>query len=475
MLFDFTALRAQLLHSAPPAPNSSCATAATQAVEACIAAAHSPACQHAYLHTDAAGALQAAAGAASRPLAGVAVSVKALFDVQGWVTHAGSAVLRHAAPATTDALAVARLRAAGACILGQTHMVEFAFSGVGTNPHDPTPAAIDGLWQQTLNAHYVPGGSSSGCAVSVAGGGAWIGLGSDTGGSIRIPAALNGLVGFKSTADLVPLQGSIPLSASLDTACAMTHSVRDAITAHSILAARRVTRSSAPLSAWRLAVPRTLMLDDLQPAVAHSFARSLHLLRQAGAHIEDIDLPELLELADINAAGGLTAAESFAWHRPLLHAHATAYDPRVRIRIERGSSILAADYLATQQARTNWIARMQQRLRGYDALLSPTTPITAPLLSSVAPASGTADDAARDAAFFQANALLLRNTSVVNMLDGCALSIPCHLPGELPMGLMLWHGNGHDDAILHLGLQAEAALLHHAIAQGAQRRTYPIH
>ena len=469
MLTDFTALRAQLLHGASaPSPS--------HAIQASIQAMHNTACAHAYLHTDADGALLAAQQplSAARPLTGVAVSIKALFDVQGWVTHAGSAVLRNNPPATADALAVARLRAAGASLMGQTHMVEFAFSGVGTNPHDPTPLAMDGLWQQTLDAAYVPGGSSSGCAVSVASGSAWIGLGSDTGGSIRIPAALNGLVGFKSTAALVPMQGSIPLSTALDTACAMTHSVRDAITAHSILAARRVTPSPAPLSAWRLAVPRTLMLDALQPSIARGFERSLDTLRRAGARIEDIDLPELHELTTINAQGGLTAAESFAWHRQLLQQHADAYDPRVRTRIERGAQISAADYIATQQARANWVERMQQRLRGYDALLSPTTPITAPLLSSVAPADGSPEDAARDAAFFQANALLLRNTSVVNMLDGCALSIPCHHPGELPMGLMLWHAAGHDDALLALGLLAEAALLQPALDQGAQRRIYPI-
>lgn len=470
MITDFSSLRAQFLRGScrqHPSPE--------QAVQASLEAARSSDCAHAYVHTDPEGALQAARQpwSITRPLTGIAVSIKALFDVQGWVTHAGSAVLRTAAPATSDAVAVARLRAAGASLIGHTHMVEFAFSGVGTNPHDPTPLAMDGCWQQSLDGAYVPGGSSSGCAVSVASGSAWIGLGSDTGGSIRIPAALNGLVGFKSTAALVPLQGSIPLSTSLDTACAMTHSVRDAITAHGILSARRITPSSVPLSAWSLAVPRTLMLDELQPSVAHSFERSLRILRQAGAHVEEIDLPELHELASINAQGGLTAAESFAWHRPLLQQHASAYDPRVRTRIERGAQMLAADYIATQQARAAWVARVQQRLQGYDALLSPTTAITAPLLSSVAPANGSAEDGARDAAFFLANALLLRNTSVVNMLDGCALSLPCHLPGELPMGLMLWHAGGHDDALLALGLLVENALQQPALSQGAQRRTYP--
>lgn len=459
MISDFTALRSALLQGR---------TTAAAALAANQEHTRSRACQHAYTHLEESLPTPLAL---QRPLGGVAVSVKALFDVQGWVTHAGSKVLQGQAPATRDALAVARLRSAGATVLGQTHMVEFAFSGVGTNPHYATPAALDGLWGQALGDVYVPGGSSSGAAVSVASGSAWVGLGSDTGGSIRIPAALNGLVGFKSTASRVPLQGTLPLSSTLDTACAITRSVRDAVTAHEILAARRVTRSPAPLSAWRLAIARDYLLDALDPVVAHSFARSVELLRQGGAQITEIGLPELLELPGINAHGTFSAAESFAWHRDLL-AHSSAdYDPRVRQRIEAGGRMSAADYLHLLRNRRDWITRVSARIAGYDAILSPTTPITAPLLSAVAPATGhdPAQDARHDAAFVHANGLLLRNTSVANMLDGCALSIPSHLPGELPMGLMLWHGAERDDALLALGLLAENCLLGHAERQGAQR------
>lgn len=456
MIFDFTDLRRQMLagRMRPAA-----------ALAANLARAQSPAARHAYTHL----AKVQPATALHLPLAGIATSVKALFDVQGWVTHAGSKVLQHQAPAHTDAAAVARLRAAGAVLMGQTHMVEFAFSGVGTNPHYPTPAALDGLWGHDLGNCHVPGGSSSGTAVSVASGSAWIGLGSDTGGSIRIPAALNGLVGFKPTACKVPLTGTLPLSSTLDTACAITRSVRDAIATHEVLAAQRITRSCAPLSAWRLAVPRDVMLDTLAPAIAAGFERSLVLLRQAGAQIEEIDLPELAQLSAINHRGSFSAAESFTWHEALLGQHRDDYDPRVRQRIEAGQHMSAADYLRLQHNRQDWMARVNARIAGFDALLSPTTPITAPLLAAVAPASGTAQDAQRDAAFFTANSLLLRNTSVVNMLDGAALSIPCHLPGELPMGLMLWHGAHRDDALLNLGLLAESALLGYAQAQGAQR------
>jgi aspartyl-tRNA(Asn)/glutamyl-tRNA(Gln) amidotransferase subunit A len=334
---------------------------------------------------------------------------------------------------------------------------------MGTNPHVATPAAWDGRHDRPVGSPdtpRVPGGSSSGAAVSVATGAAFIGLGSDTGGSIRIPAALNGIVGFKNTASRVPTAGAVPLSTTLDTVCALTRSVRDAILAHEILAARTVTRSPAPLSAYRLAVARTVMLDALEPAVARAFERSLAMLRALGAQIDEIDLNETAELAGIQATGGFSAAESYAWHRELLATRSNDYDPRVATRIRRGATMMAHEYLDLLQARQRWIRSMELALRGYDAVLSPTVPILGPLLAEVAPASGTdpAADAARDEAFFRANALLLRNTSVVNMLDGCALSLPCHTPDELPVGLMIWHGAGRDDTVLNLGLRIEEIL-----------------
>lgn len=340
-------------------------------------------------------------------------------------------------------------------------MVEFAFSGVGVNPHFGTPAAFDARFGVLPGPARVPGGSSSGAAVSVATGAAFVGLGSDTGGSIRIPAALNGIVGFKSTARLVPTDGAIPLSTTLDTACALTRSVRDAIVVHEVLAARRVTRSPAPLPLWRLAVPATLFLDGLDTSVARAFERTLARLRTAGAQITEIALPETGELAGVNASGGFSAAESYAWHRRLLRQHADRYDPRVRARIERGAAMTAADYIDLLHARRAWIARMQDATAGFDALLSPTVPMTAPAIASVAPASGrdAAEDARRDTEFWRVNALLLRNTSVVNMLDGCALSLPCHQAGELPVGLMVWHGALRDDAVLNVGQLIEHELL----------------
>lgn len=446
-------------------------TSARQEVEQALERAASPACQGAFLRLMPQEALAqaeaadrrrqqapAAAPGGSQALGGLPVSVKDLFDVAGQPTPAGSQVLQDAPAAPQDAAAVARLRAAGASVLGRTHMTEFAFSGVGTNPHFPVPANPA---TARLDARpRIPGGSSSGAAVSVATGAAFIGLGSDTGGSIRIPAALCGLVGFKNTARLVPTQGALPLSTTLDTACALTRSVRDAILAHEALAARRVTRSSAPLSAYRLAVPTTTFLDEVEPAVASAFERALQRLRAAGARIDEIPLAPVRDLGSLQAKGGFAAAESYAWHHALLQSRGAGYDPRVRLRIERGAQMAAWEYLQLVDERRRWIERCQQATRDYDALLSPTVPLVAPPIEVLAPADGRdpARDAERDDAFFRLNALLLRNPSIVNLLDGCALSLPCHGEGDMPVGLMLWHGALRDDTILNIALQAESVL-----------------
>jgi aspartyl-tRNA(Asn)/glutamyl-tRNA(Gln) amidotransferase subunit A len=417
-------------------------------MEHSIAAASSLACEHAFIRPMFEEARQAAVLAQpAQRLAGLAFSAKDLFDLAGQPTPAGSVVLAHAPLARADAPAVARLRAAGGSLLGRTNMTEFAFSGVGVNPHHGTPVNLC-----DTGTPRIPGGSSSGAAISVASGAAFVGLGSDTGGSIRIPAALNGLVGFKNTARLVPTEGALPLSTTLDTVCAMTRSVRDAITAHEILAARRVTAGIAPLSAYRLAVVKDLFFDEIEPAVARAFERTMRVLRAAGVRIDEIALPELADLRSINATGGFSAAEAYAWHRLLLERSGAGYDPRVAQRILKGATMKAHEYIDLVHARRDWIGRMERAIAPFDALLSPTVPMVAPALAEVAPG------AERDEAFFRINALLLRNPSVVNMLDGCAISLPCHAEGELPVGLMLWHAALHDDAVLAIALQVERAL-----------------
>jgi len=206
------------------------------------------------------------------------------------------------------------------------------------------------------------------------------------------------------------------------------------------------------LSAYRLAVVRTMMHDDMDATVSRSYETALERLRAGGARISEIDLPEFDELPALMAHGAFAGAESFAFHRRALERVGDQYDPRVVTRIKRGAAMSAADYIDLIQARGEWMARVGRRLRQFDAVLSPTVPIVAPSIAAVAPG------AERDDAFFRCNALLLRNTNAINMLDGCALSLPCHRDADLPVGLMLWHGALHDDVVLNIGVQVEQLL-----------------
>lgn len=424
-------------------------------LEESLAQADSPASEHVFLRRfdeQARAAAQAsdalAERGAPRPLlGGLAVSVKDLFDVAGQPTTAASAAMADALPAAQDSPAVARLRAAGAALIGHTNLSEFAFSGVGINPHHGTPRnpvthAIDGK-------DRIPGGSTSGGAVSVATGAAWAALGSDTGGSLRIPAALQGLVGFKNTARLVPLGGAIPLSPSLDTAGAITRSVRDAALLHGVLSGTPIALDHRPLAEWRFAVTPSFMQDELEPAVATAFERALDALRAAGARIEERALPALPRVAELQTQGGITAAESWAWHHARLAERGDRYDPRVALRIRRGEAITPAAYQSLLDARARWIHDMTASMQGIDAFLSPTVPLQAP---EIAPLLHSDD------LFFATNARLLRNTAVVNLLDGCAISIPCEHPGELPVGLMLWAPAMRDATLLGAASAVERTL-----------------
>jgi amidase/aspartyl-tRNA(Asn)/glutamyl-tRNA(Gln) amidotransferase subunit A len=428
------------------------AITAADALTRSLTIADSPACASVFVRRFDASAraaaaaidLQRGAGLPLPPLAGLPVSVKDLFDVAGQPTTAASRVLPEVGPAPGDSPAVARLRAAGAVLVGHTNMSESAYSGVGINPHHGTPAHPLGLAEA-----LVPGGSTSGGGVSVASGACWAALGSDTGGSIRIPAALLGLVGFKNTQRLTPLAGTVPLATSLDTACAVTRTVADGVLVHGVLAGRTPVLPQRPLSALRLGVPEGPLLEALDPAVAQALETTLSRLGAAGARIERFNLPPLGDLSVLQIQGGIAAAESWAWHRHRLAAREAAYDPRVAARIRRGAAIGAADYIDLLRLRAEWIGRMEQALAGFDALLSPTVPLLAPPLNPLL---------ASDELFFRTNALLLRNPSVVNLLDGCALSLPCPTNGTLPVGLMVWGPALADDRILGAGLAIEAAL-----------------
>lgn len=381
------------------------------------------------------------AGLIASPLAGLPISIKDLFDVAGEVTTAGSVALADSAPATSDAPVVARLRAAGAVILGCTNMTEFAFSGIGANPHYGTPK---NPWDRATGR--IPGGSSSGAAVAVADQMGVVSIGTDTGGSVRIPAAFCGLVGFKPTARRVPTDGAVPLSWSLDSIGPLANSVACCAIVDAILAGEPATAPPAiPVNHLRLAVPQNFVLDGLDISVARAFQAALDRLSAAGATLVELPMSALNDIPSINAKGGLAAAEAYAWHRPILAAAADRYDPRVRVRVERGGSMTAADYIDVVQRRSQLQSQIMSQLDGFDAMVMPTVAVVAPTLAEIAD----------DAEFTRWNLLILRNTTVGNMLDMCSLTIPCHSPGDAPVGLMLSAPALADRRLLAIGRGVE--------------------
>jgi aspartyl-tRNA(Asn)/glutamyl-tRNA(Gln) amidotransferase subunit A len=387
---------------------------------------------------------QRASGIGLPPFAGIPISVKDLFDVAGDVTTAGSRILRDAAPATRDAPAVARLRAAGFIVIGRTNMTEFAFSGIGINPHYGTP-----LNPFDRKAGRIPGGSSSGAAVSVCDGMAIGAIGTDTGGSCRIPAALCGIAGFKPTAARVPKEGAFPLSMTLDSVGPLGATVECCAMLDAVLAGDpALDLVPFPLSGLRLAVPQTLVLDNLDAAVAQAFDASLARLRHAGVRISEIPLSELTELAVINGKGGLVTAESYAIHRPLIAKGEKMYDARVLVRILRGREQDAADYIELLDARAAFIRRVRSVTAPYDALVMPTTPLVAPRVA----------DLADDKDYRRINMFMLRNPSIANFIDGCSISIPCQRAGDAPVGLMLFGEHHSDRRLLSIAAAMEPLL-----------------
>jgi len=380
-------------------------------------------------------------GARRLPLAGMPISIKDNFDEAGITTLAGSKVLASAPPAARDATVVERLRAAGAVIIGRTNMTEFAYSGVGLNPHYGTPRnAYDRATGR------IPGGSSSGAAISVTDGMAVAAIGTDTGGSVRIPAALNGLTGFKPTARRVPLDGVLPLSLTLDSAGPIARTVKDCVTVDRVLSASANKLPSISLRGLKLAVPRTVVLEDLSVAVSAAFTRALGRLSAAGAVISEVPMTELGRAAEVNPRGGISSAEAWWWHREL-SKQGDAYDQRVLMRIRRGQSIDAASYIEMLQQRRRFVGEIELAMRGFDAMLMPTVPETAPTIAEVD---------ASDERYLHFNSRMLRNTALVNVFDGCALTIPCHAAGEAPVGLSIAGLAGQDDRVLAIGLAIES-------------------
>ena len=383
---------------------------------------------------------RAALGAPLGPLDGVIVTVKDLFDVAGEVTRAGSKILaEEGKPATADAPVVQRLRAAGAVIVAKTNMTEFAFSGIGANPHFGTPG-------NPRDRTRVPGGSSSGAAVAVGDGLCDIAIGTDTGGSVRVPAGLCGLVGFKPSRQRVPTAGAFPLSTTLDSVGPIANSVEDCAKADAVMAGETFTPiEPIALRGLSFGVAEGMPLDRLDHTVAAAFVSAVARFERAGVRVSHEAMPLFDDMAAVNAKGGISPPEACAIHRDRMARRAADIDPNVRVRIERGCAVSEADYADMMRERTRLVHAMDARLRALDVLLMPTTSIVAPTIAEI-----------EDTKVFAArNAALLRNTSIVNFFDLCAISLPLPPPrGALPVGLMLIARNGQDRRLLRVAAAA---------------------
>lgn len=371
-------------------------------------------------------------------LSGIPISIKDLFDEAGVVTLGGSTVLVGALPAPRDCTVVQRLKKAGAIIIGRTNLTEFAYSGLGINPHYGTP-------KNTFDraTGRIPGGSTSGGAISVTDGMAAAAIGTDTGGSVRIPAALNGLVAFKPTARRIPRDGVLPLAPSLDSVGPIAKTVDDCLWLDTLMSEEPgVIPLPGRIAGLRFAVPMTVVQDDLSPAVAHAFAAALSHLSAAGAIIIETPMKEFAQAAEVSPRGALASYEAYSFHRQWMNDGADKYDPRVMARIRPGEAITAAKYKELLQLRKQFIRTISAAAGAYDAMLMPTTPDTAPTI-----AEATKDDES----YFRLNSRMLRNPSIVNLFDGCALTIPCHEPGSAPVGLTIAGTQDTDRTILTIG------------------------
>jgi len=399
--------------------------------------------EQARVMADAADALRKAGRSPGR-YAGIPIALKDLFDIAGEPTPAGSAILADAPAAAGNAPVVARMLAAGFIPVGRVNMTEFAFSGLGINPHYGTPT---GPWDRA--SRRIPGGSSSGTAVAVADGMAAAGLGTDTGGSCRIPAAFCGVVGYKPTARRIPITGVLPLAPSLDSVGPLAPSVACCTAIDAILAGETPS-APAPiaLDGLRLAVPENMVLDGMDDTVAAAFEQALSTLSAAGARVARVRFAAFAELPAANATGGFAASEAYAWHRRLLATRGSGYDPRIRVRIARGEHMSAADYLDLVAARARLIGSFDRATAAYDCVLMPTVPIVAPRIADL-------DD---ERAYNSMNMLILRNTALGNFFDRCAISVPCHSAGQAPAGLMLMGETLGDARLFSIAAAVEAAL-----------------
>ncbi len=384
---------------------------------------------------------RAKAGQTLGPLDGVVITIKDLFDVAGEVTRAGSAMLaKRGKKAAADAPAIARLRAAGAVIAAKTNMTEFAFSGVGANPHFGTPG-------NPADRKRIPGGSSSGGAVACADGIGEITIGTDTGGSTRIPAALCGIVGYKPTQKRIPRDGVYPLSFALDSIGPMARSVADCFRTDAVLAGEKPSElKPASLGDVRIGLVQGMVLENQDGIVGPAFQQALSKL--SSAKRSDITLDALDVMHDVNERGGIAPPEAYAINRTLLAEDGDGVDPFVRARIMRAAPMVAADYIRSMRERLDGIARMDAVFEQVDVLAMPTAPIVAPTMDEVSTPDG----------FASRNALLLRNTAIANFFDLCAISLPINLGNTLPCGLMLFARHGNDARLFQIAAAVEKAL-----------------
>ena len=383
---------------------------------------------------------RAKAGVSLGPVDGTIVSIKDLFDVAGEVTRVGSKVFaEEGKPAAADAPVVRRLRAGGAIIVAKTNMSEFAYTGIGANPHFGTPG-------NPADRKRVPGGSSSGAAVAAADGMCEIAIGTDTGGSCRIPGALCGVVGYKPSRQRIPTNGAFPLSYIIDSIGSIARSVEACARADAVMANETyVPLEPVPLAGLRIGVAEGYPLENLDETVDLKFSDAVARLKKAGAHLSKEKLSLLDEMAQVNSKGGVQPAEAFAIHRDLLSRRADAIDPNVRVRLERARDISAADYIDMVRERARLIRMMDIRIADVDALAWPTTPMVAPTMQEVA----------APAEFARKNAMLLRNTVIVNFFDLCAISVPIPRGSGLPAGFMLVARNGQDQRLFRIAAAVE--------------------
>ncbi len=368
------------------------------------------------------------------PLVGVTVSIKDLFDVEGQVTASGSVVLRQDPPALRDAEVVSLLREAGAIPVGRTTMTEFAYSGLGLNPHYGTP-----LNPFEREVGRIPGGSTSGGVISVTDGMATIAMGSDTGGSCRIPAALCGVVGFKSTAARYSQEGVLPLSRSLDSVGFIAPSVSCCVAVDQVLAKEDYWQKEISVKTpLQVGVLQNVVQEGLDEDVKNNFERVIEILKLQGVAMRSIQSPVIDRIIEIQGQPRIVSAEAYAQFEQTLQTKSEQMDPRIASRIIKGKDVSSAIYIRTLYERQTLIKRWHQEFLDDTVWIMPTVPMIAPRMS----------DLVVDDEYFRINGLMLRNPGLFNFLDACAISIPNHLLGHAPTGLMLVAPGGHDQQLL---------------------------